>query len=442
MRLEVFHAADGDCLLLSSSDGHHVLIDGGRSATFAANTQPRLQELKVAGEALDLVLVSHIDADHITGILRLLKDVGDWAVFDHQRGAGGNPRFPEPKAPRPPEIKALWHNSWRAQVGEFEGPIAALALQVTEATALNPRLVSSAPESTQLALAELSGLAESIADGVQLSRMIEERTPLQRNKGFPDDLVLLRDRPHRRRVGSTTLTVIGPTERHLEALREEWREWFEEKGVSLDPDSRRAQGTGPGRAGDRADASLELGGPAPASIEEAARIIEQAGSKHVTVPNRASITVLAEERGRTILLTGDAAEEELIDGLTAIGKLGANGTGPPFHCTVLKVQHHGSSHNLSRDFAERVVADHYVFSGDGAHDNPEPSVITTIIETRPRDAAPYTFWFSSSEQRSSSAARRASMAAALNEARDAATRHPNLTVRVLPDDDRSLVIEA
>ena len=48
MRLEVFHAADGDCLLLSSG-GHHVLIDGGRAGTFADNTQPRLQELKLAG---------------------------------------------------------------------------------------------------------------------------------------------------------------------------------------------------------------------------------------------------------------------------------------------------------------------------------------------------------------------------------------------------------
>ncbi len=441
MRLEVFHAADGDCLLLSSSDGHHVLVDGGRAGTFADNTQPRLQELKLAGEAIDLVLVSHVDADHITGILRLLRDVGDWAVFDHQRTDGANPTFPEPTVPRPPDIGALWHNSWRAQVGELEGPIAALALQVTAATALDPDLVNSARAATQLALAELSGLAESIADGVQLSRLIEERTPLQRNEGFPDHLALLRDRPHRRRVGSTTLTVIGPTEHHLVALRDEWRRWFLEKGVRLAPGRSGAQRTEAGRTVDRAGASLALGGPAPASIEEAAQIIEQTGSKHVTPPNRASITVLAEERGRTVLLTGDAAEEELIDGLTAIGKLGANRDSAPFHCTVLKVQHHGASHNLSRAFAERVVADHYVFSGDGAHNNPEPSVLATITETRPRDAGPYTFWFSSSEHRSSSASRRAAMAAALDEARDAATRHPNLTVRVLADGDRSLVID-
>ena len=149
MRLEVFHAADGDCLLLTSADGHHVLVDGGRSGSFADNSQPRLQQIREADQALDLVLVSHTDADHITGILRLLRDVGDWVVFDHQRSArGANPTFPEPKVPRPPEIKALWHNSWDEQVGDLQGPIEALALQVAEATALAPSAVTAAPAAT------------------------------------------------------------------------------------------------------------------------------------------------------------------------------------------------------------------------------------------------------------------------------------------------------
>lgn len=439
MRLEVFHAADGDCLLLTSGDGHHVLVDGGRAGTFADNSQPRLDQLSRSGEAIDLVLVSHTDADHITGILRLLRAVGDWVVFDHQRSElGGNPTFPEPKVPRPPDVKALWHNSWDERVGDLQGPIAALAVQVAEATALAGDAVSDASESTQLALAELSGLAESIADGVQLSRLVEERTPVQRNKGFKDHLVLLRDRPHRHRFGSMRLTVIGPTERHLRDFRDEWRDWFQQQGVRV-AGGRDGRQTDVGHVG--LGEGLALGGRPPASVDEATQIIEKVGARHVTPPNRASITVLAEERRRSVLLTGDAAEEELIDGLTAIGKLDEKDASAPFHCTVLKVQHHGSSLNLSRHFTERVIADNYVFSGDGAHDNPEPSVIATIAETRPPDAGPYTMWFTCSESRSSTESRRASMSAALKEARNAETRDANLTVRVLADDEPSLVID-
>ena len=434
MRLEAFHAADGDCLLLTSADGHHLLVDGGRSGTFSENTQPRLQELRAAGARLDIVLVSHVDADHITGILSLLRDVGDWEVFDYQRGEGANPDFPEPKAPRPPEVRALWHNSWHAQVGELEGPIAALAVQVAEATAMDAATAASAPEATQRALADLSGLAESIADGIQLTRLAEERTPIERNKGFPHHLVLLRDRPHRHRLGSTRLTVIGPTEHHLSEFRDEWRAWLQRKGIPIT-----AGGSAPRRGDGGTGQALALGGRPPVTIEEAAQIIEKAGSDHVTPPNRASITVLAEEDDRSVLLTGDAAEEELLDGLEAVGKLGGKGH-EPFHCTVLKVQHHGASHNLSRGFAERVVADHYVFSGNGSHTNPEPSVIATIVESRP-DAGPYTFWFTTSATRESTPSRQKAMAAALQEAEEAAERVENLTVRVLPDTERSLVID-
>ena len=74
MRLRAFHAADGDCLLLTSSDGHHALVDGGRARTFDDQAWPVLRQMAVAGEPVDLVVVSHIDADHIDGVIRLIQD--------------------------------------------------------------------------------------------------------------------------------------------------------------------------------------------------------------------------------------------------------------------------------------------------------------------------------------------------------------------------------
>ena len=50
-----------------------------------------------------------------------------------------------------------------------------------------------------------------------------------------------------------------------------------------------------------------------------------------------------------------------------------------FWCNVVKVQHHGSENNLSQAFAGTVLADHYVFCADGHHDNPDPSVVKTIV---------------------------------------------------------------
>ena len=51
--------------------------------------------------------------------------------------------------------------------------------------------------------------------------------------------------------------------------------------------------------------------------------------------------------------------------------MGVLRTGGTMHVDLLKVPHHGSANNLDDDFFERITADHYVFSGDGEHGNPE-----------------------------------------------------------------------
>jgi hypothetical protein len=52
---------------------------------------------------------------------------------------------------------------------------------------------------------------------------------------------------------------------------------------------------------------------------------------------------------------------------------------------VVKVPHHGSSNNLDNDFFERVIAKHYVFSGDGEHGNPERESLEMLFAARGDD---------------------------------------------------------
>ncbi|MFW5473200.1 MBL fold metallo-hydrolase [Knoellia sp. CPCC 206450] len=463
MRLKAFFAADGDCLLLTTADGRHVLVDGGRTGSFRENARPHLAELADAGEEVDLLVVSHIDADHISGVIDLLEEVAAWEVHDFQVGEGQNPTFPEPPTPRPPRIHGLWHNSWRAQLGDLEGPITALAAQASEALSLATSTVEDSDGAARLALDSVSGLAESIADGVTLLRLVDDETPIRRNEPFGSGLVLLRSPVHEQQVGSATLHVIGPGEQHLRKLREEWKAW-----LTRQPSSVRRGGQRPGGQEDgheNAGSTLPMSPPQArdlvedlaqaaqaAAVGEDAdahdtsarpRIIETTRPTNVTTPNRASITLLVEEDGRTLLLTGDAAEEEILEGLTASGRLPAQDPeANPFRCNVVKVQHHGSEHNLSRVFASRVLADHYVLSADGAHGNPNPSVVHTLIETRAEaDPSPFTLWFTCSEERTIPQRRKA-MRAALKEARRLESRHTGqVTVTVLADDQPFLEIE-
>lgn len=435
MKLKVFYATDGDCLLLTSGDGHHALIDGGRTGSFRGQTWPTLRQLAQDGEVLDLVVVSHIDGDHISGVLWLMEAVAAWTVFDFQVGEGGNPGFREPKVARPPTIKKVWHNSWRAQLGNLAEPIEEFASRVREARDVAFGSSSTLPSPAVEMFDALQELATSIPQGVELRRIVDEGTPIPRNKPFRE-LVLLRDPPHVEKLGKASLTVIGPGEKHLEALREEWRKWLAGKRTArAGGDGRTAAVRGPALGGDELATALAAGRALSEQLVTAlaneARIIAEADPTKVTPPNRASITLLAEERRRSCLLTGDAAEEEILEGLEAAGRM-ADGR---FSCNVLKVQHHGSEFNLSKTFAETVLADHYVFCGDGAHHNPDPSVVKTIVDTRLAvDPRPFTLWFNCSPTRSAPSKREA-MDAAVREARTAANSHPEVTVEVLNDDE-------
>ncbi|MHC9293985.1 MBL fold metallo-hydrolase [Mycobacterium sp. LTG2003] len=439
MRLHAFHATDGDCLLLESADGRRVLIDGGRSGSFKECTRPVLDELVADDQVLDLVVVSHIDADHISGIIPLLDAVEKWASFEHQLAdAAERDGLRPPKVPKPPEIKAIWHNSWRRQLGDkLADPAGNLARSVGAAVDLAFR--ADATDVPEPALA-LANLATSVKQGEDLMLRIEgARVPIPFNEPF-NGMVLLRKPVHVERLGDLNLHVLGPAKKHVDELRDEFTALLDAmprpaRAGRTAPGGRRTLAVSPDVGGvplDMAlDASLEL---IENVVAAHAELIKEADASKVTVPNRASIILLAEERGRTCLLTGDAAMPEIIDGLKAAKLLGRE----PFRCNVLKVQHHGAEHNVSADFARRVLAEHYVLSGNGASGNPNPSVVRTIVETRldADPATPFTLWFTTSDTRPDSETKRTVMRAAIAEATKAEQDHPGmLFVRVLRDDE-------
>ncbi len=82
--LEVMQAKKGDCLILHYGDKtpRFILVDGGPAGVYAQSLRPRLDELR-AGPCnngtvlLDLLIVTHIDDDHIRGVLDLMDRLRD-----------------------------------------------------------------------------------------------------------------------------------------------------------------------------------------------------------------------------------------------------------------------------------------------------------------------------------------------------------------------------
>ena len=88
-----------------------------------------------------------------------------------------------------------------------------------------------------------------------------------------------------------------------------------------------------------------------------------------------------------------------------------------------------------------MLADQYVFCADGANENPDPSVVKTVVETRlKKDPRPFTVWFNCSPERTLPN-RRKDLRAAIKEATTAAGRAPAITVKVLADSKPFLEIK-
>jgi len=75
-RIEMLPAARGDCLWIEYGDPAapcRVLIDGGISAT-GKTLRARIEQAPVSARHFELLVVTHIDLDHIAGILDLLEN--------------------------------------------------------------------------------------------------------------------------------------------------------------------------------------------------------------------------------------------------------------------------------------------------------------------------------------------------------------------------------
>lgn len=379
MKLTVFQSDKGDCLLLTGAGGERVLVDGGMSASYTAHVAPALAALAAQNVKLDLVYVSHIDQDHISGVLRMMDDLVAWRVHDFQL-ANGNPTHKAPKAPRPPEVKAIWNNAFHDQMDKNN------ADKIEDMLAASAAVLSGTEDDALKDVAQRhQDLANSIPEALQLSRRIGAgQLGIPLNAPFGNRLAMVRDDAKAIAVGGLKMFVLAPFEADLDVLRKKWNKWLEENEEVVQTIRRRA----------REDEDL-LGNEV---VRLLARLTAEAkvlgNRKKVTAPNLASLMLLAEEQGKTVLLTGDGHSDEIVNGLKHHGKLNGQGR---FHVNVLKVQHHGAEFNIDEPFCQAVTADHYVFCGNGAHENPDLKVLKTLVKARlAADQKPFKLWFNSS----------------------------------------------
>jgi beta-lactamase superfamily II metal-dependent hydrolase len=388
MRIEVFPSASGDCLLITSSDGKRLLADAGLPDAYDEFIASHLAQLRTQQQQIDVVYVSHIDRDHIGGVLRMLDHEMKWRVFDHMQRRGKP--FKQPTVPRPPQVGQIWHNAFLDDIAKTEAVQlgAALAASANTLAGLNAAGLGDPGAVRQAERVEM--LALSVGDAIEVNwRIGADQLGIPLNPDFGGKLMVARvGQPVQ--LGSLSITVLGPTSKQLRELRKDWITWLNKKKdyvATL-------------RGQHQRDVDNLRSGLSPLDTARLTREFALAIETDVTPPNLASLVLLVEENGKRVLLTGDAGDESLLEYLEKAGLVSAT---QRLEVDVLKVPHHGAHNSFSPRFVDRVRAANYIFCGDGEHHNPEPEVVKGYLKAvravSLSTGGPSQFWFNWSGER-------------------------------------------
>lgn len=334
--LDVRRALKGDCLILhygSKKDPGLILIDGGPANVYKPHLKPRLAEIRTArgldtnaSLPVDLLMVSHIDDDHIKGVLELTKELLDAKAAQR---------------PLSLKIKGVWHNTFDDIVGNTPKELtASITAQFGTASISEDADVDGLDRESAKVLA-------SVSQGFRL-RDDTRGLKLPINPQFDGKLVLAKKKGKKVAIGKgLTFTVVGPMNEEVLKLQADHDAFLKNKEED------------------------ETDGPLAAFSD-------------TSVANLSSLVVLAEVEKKRILFTGDARGDKVLEGLELVGLLKADGESK-LDIDILKGPHHGSDRNVEPIFFRRIVAKHYVFSGNGEYGNPERDTLQMLRDERGDD---------------------------------------------------------
>ncbi|HET6523181.1 ComEC/Rec2 family competence protein [Sphingopyxis sp.] len=306
-RLTMLPASEGDCLILSYGPEEnvlrHIVIDGGRKATWP-RLKTALATIAARGEEVELLLLTHIDADHIDGLVELVTD-------------SGLPLVP----------KTIWYNGYE----QLKTMVPPGGLQ---------------PFGFKAADAYSKALA---AKGWPI------------NEAFGGKSIFTEGQPTPFLFAGLTLTLISPDRAKLDKLRNDWR-----KALAPPPPPAAAH------AGGKLEAFGKRPMPATLDVEK----LSAASGIDKTAPNGSSIAMIAEYDGRSVLLGADAHPDVVLENLTAL-------TGDAKRCRIdlVKLPHHGSRANITREIIETLDCDRFAISTSGSvFGHPDPEAISRILK--------------------------------------------------------------
>lgn len=352
-QLKMFAASYGDAFLVKDENpnGFAVLIDGGFASTFQNAICKDLIAMAKEGRMLDLVIATHIDADHISGLIK----------FFEQNGSSRTPKIIK--------VEQVWHNSLRSippPLTQSRRDLSTDDVQIINDVcrrgfalsneAMKPGEEIGARQGSSLAALLLrGGYSWNGATGHQAIDSRCKELALRSN---------------------VRVRVLGPKPERLVALREQWITELRQLGL-----------IGNVFEGDRFDDAFEFLSAADKASMRTARseIGHSRGSDRPldevyfpddSLNNGSSIAVSIEAPKSNILFLGDSWARDIEEAIEECSRIGT-----PQIFDAIKISHHGSQRNTSSKLLGLIDSPIYLISTNGAkHSHPDLPVLREIVD--------------------------------------------------------------
>ena len=334
MELTVFPALNGDCILIEYESSRYILVDGGYADTYQNYLRPMLKQIAEQGGELDMIIVTHIDSDHISGIIKLMEEE-------------------ELSVP----INGILYNGFRHVQSDvqFSGDKECFAHKniCKVGSVLKDKQVSAKQGCTLSALIKRRG--------IPWNTHVDGRTVIS-----PGCLTL----------GDAVINILSPDSDGIDNLSKYWRKRLIKDGLLHEERSEEFWD-------DAFEFSLSIEKPVfhfnekkVCKTYDLVKICEEPYIPDTSATNGSSISFILEIKGKRLLFLGDAYSETVLNSLFSL--YGSENI--PYAFDVVKLSHHGCFNNNSPDLLRMISSDKWIISTNGyKYSHPDLQTLSHII---------------------------------------------------------------
>jgi len=346
IKIKMYKANEGDAFLVSFNNYDiNILIDMGLESTYQNSIKKDLLKLKSKGKKIDLLIITHIDNDHVTGAVNFIKENGvGRSIID---------------------VDEIWHNSYRhLQFNKLKEKISKEETSALETIKKQNKQFS-----------KNDGLSDiGVEEGVTLASLLYQYK-YNWNTSFNNNAVST-ENGNEINLKGIKFILLSPNRLKLERLAKVWlaklESIFYDFKISDDKIFDDAFELFMQNQSDNDIAEFnDISSTEVFNLYELAKIEEKENS----ATNGSSIAFIMEHDEKKLLFLADAHENIIYENLKNLKDNHYN-----MNFEAVKISHHGSNKNISKRLLQLFDSKRFLISSDGKKNNhPDLESIAKIV---------------------------------------------------------------